>query len=112
MKSRRFLAAAVVMAALSPAPLLADDTGVAEALHSTFKVGNKRCFVDHSHGGSSSGQLNEKAAKAAAIQSWAGFTAWEYGTDWANIRKAIRVSMRCSQTTSGWGCDLDATPCK
>lgn len=108
--SHLFAVAALVLALVQPAH--ADDTGVAQSLHATIKVGRKLCLIDHSHHGNSSGHKTERAAKAAAIDSWAGFTAWEYGTDWANIRKAIRVSMRCSQTTSGWGCDLDANPCK
>ena len=112
MKSLRFLVVSSVLAAALPVAALADDTGVATSLHASMRVGNKICLVDHSHNGNSSGLPTEKAAKAAAIDSWAGFTAWEYGTDWANIRKAIRVSMRCSQSSGGWGCDLNANPCK
>jgi hypothetical protein len=93
-------------------PAAADDTGVATSLHASMRVGNKLCLIDHSHAGSSSGLPTVAAAKNEAIKAWSGFTAWEYGTDWANIRKAIRVSMRCSQSSGGWGCDLDANPCK
>lgn len=94
------------------APAIADDTGVAQSLHSMGRVGNRLCLLEHSHAGSSSGHPTEKAARAAAVKSWAEFTAWEYGTDWANIRKANRAQIRCSQSSSGWGCDLDAYPCK
>ncbi len=112
MKSLTLLVTALVATATASAVAIADDTGVATSLHASMRVGKKICLVDHSHAGSSSGLATEKAAKAAAIDSWASFTAWEYGTDWANFRKAIRVSMRCNQASGGWGCDLDANPCK
>ena len=113
MNSRLFFAvSAVCIAAMFGTPAMANDTGVAQSLHATARVGGKLCLTDHSHAGSSSGLATEKAAKAEAIRSWAGFTAWEYGTDWANINKAIRRSMSCSRSSSGWGCNLDANPCK
>lgn len=104
--------AATVATSLAATPAHADDTGVAQTLHATARIGGKLCLTEHSHFGGSSGQASEKAAKAEAIKAWAGFTAWEYGTDWANIRKAIKVSMRCSQGSGGWGCELNANPCK
>lgn len=112
MTLRRIIVVAAAAAFLLPASAQADDTGVAQSLHATMRVGKKLCLIDHSHSGSSSGLPSERAAKNAAIQSWAGFTAWEYGTDWANIRKAIRTSMKCSQAGGSWGCDLLANPCK
>jgi hypothetical protein len=104
--------AATLATNLASTPAHADDTGVAQSLHTVARVGGRQCLIDHAHAGSSAGLPSERAAKAEAIKSWAGFTAWEYGTDWANFRKAIKVSMRCSQSSSGWGCELSANPCK
>lgn len=112
MQTRRFIPATLIAVIAFAVPAMADDTGVAQALHAMGRVGNKLCLLDHSHAGTSSGHPTEKAARAAAVKSWAEFTAWEYGTDWANIRKANRARIRCSQSSGGWGCDLDAYPCK
>jgi hypothetical protein len=89
----------------------ADDTGFA-SMHSQIRVGNKRCFSDHSHGGSSSGQRTRQAAVQAAVNSWYVYTVNEYGTDWSNINKAHRRTLNCQPSSSGWGCELNAYPCK
>lgn len=103
----------LVMAMLAGPSLaaLADDTGVATSLHTTVRVGGKTCFSDHSHAGTGSG-ASRKIAEMQAINNWAGFTAWEYGTDWAKFSKAVRKSMSCSGSGANWTCNLDATPCK
>lgn len=100
--------AALTLAAAVPA--LADNTGF-DSIHGKIRVGGKSCFDGHSHSGNGFGS-SRKAAEVEAIKSWAGFTAGEYGSDWANINKAIQKSMRCSQSSAGWSCDLDATPCR
>jgi hypothetical protein len=105
------LALALVSAAALVAPAHADDTGFA-SIHSLGRVGGRMCFLDHSHGGSSSGQRSRQAAQAVAVQSWYAYTAGEYGSDWAHIGKAVKRRMNCQQSSSGWSCDLDATPCK
>jgi len=102
--------AVAILAGQAPAAL-ADDTGVATALHATMRVGGKLCFVDHSHAGNGSG-ATRKIAEMQAIKSWAGFTAWEYGSDWAKLGKAVKKSMSCSGSGGNWTCDLNATPCK
>lgn len=89
----------------------ADDTGFA-SMHSQIRVGNKRCFSDHSHGGSSSGHKTRAAAVQAAVSSWYVYTVNEYGTDWSNINKAHRRSLSCQPRSDGWGCELNAYPCK
>lgn len=91
-------------------PAHADDTGFS-SIHSKRKVGAKTCFDGHSHNGSGSGP-NRKVAELQAVRSWYGYTAGEYGSDWANINKAIGRSMRCAQSGGLWNCDVDATPCK
>lgn len=101
---------ACVAVALVCQPVLADSTGF-DAIHSKIRVGNKMCFDGHSHGGSGSG-ATRKLAEMQAIQSWYGYTAGEYGSDWANINKAIKRSMKCSGGGSNYNCDVEATACK
>lgn len=70
------------------------------------------CKTDHFHYGSSSGERSKKVARRQAIASWAGFTAWEYGNAWANFRRARSKGIRCEQTAQGWGCSVEAVPCR
>ena len=100
--------AALTLASAMPA--LADNTGF-DSIHAKIRVKGRMCFDGHSHSGNGSGS-SRKAAEAQAVDSWAGFTAGEYGSDWAHIGKAIGRSMRCSQSSGGWSCDLEATPCR
>jgi len=85
------------------APAFADQTGIAE-MHSLRREGGRTCMSDHFHSGTSSGQRSRAAATAAAIRSWADFTALEYGSDWARYGKAASRSMRCRSSADGWGC--------
>jgi hypothetical protein len=101
------LAAALALAA---SPAAADSTGF-DSIHAKVRVGGRLCFADHSHNGSGSG-ASRKIAELQAVRSWYGYTAGEYGSDWANINKAWRRSMRCAPSGSGWTCDVDATPCR
>lgn len=91
---------------------LADDTGLAQALHDVRVEGGKLCMSGHFHYGSSSGMPNRKAAEADAIKSWANFTQFEYGSDWADYRLAAGRTMSCSPSGSNWSCSLEARPCK
>lgn len=93
-------------------PASADDTGLAAAIHTLKKEGRKVCLDGHYHSGSSTGAKDKKAAMAQAVKSWSEFTAWEYGTDWANWIKAANKGGGCSQSASGWGCSIEARPCK
>jgi len=111
---RRTLLAATALAALSisaGAPVQADDTGMA-SMHEQRRVGGRRCFTDHSHYGSSSGERSRARALSAAIVSWREFTAFEYGTDWAHFGRAIGKSINCTGAGADWGCSIDATPCR
>lgn len=88
----------------------ADNTGF-DSIHSQVRIGGKTCFADHSHGGSGSG-ATRKIAEMQAIKSWYGYTAGEYGSDWANIGKAVKRSMTCSGSGNNYTCDVEATPCR
>lgn len=96
--------------ALTSASALADSTGF-DSIHAKVRVGGRVCFDGHSHGGAGAG-ASRKVAEMQAISSWYGYTAGEYGSDWANINKAIGKSMRCGQSSGGWNCDVEATPCR
>jgi hypothetical protein len=68
---------------------------------------------EHFHHGSSAGHPTKKIAEAEAIRSWAGFTAFEYGSAWGDYAIAASKTLECSQSDSGsWGCEVDARPCK
>jgi hypothetical protein len=82
------------------------------AMHDIRRERGFQCFSDHFHYGSSSGQANKKAAERAAIISWADFVNFEYGSTWTNYRKAGSKSMKCSQSSSGWECNVSARPCR
>lgn len=70
------------------------------------------CMTDHFHYGSSSGQRSKKIARTEAIANWAGFTAFEYGDAWANFRLARSKGITCRQQEGGWGCNVEAVPCR
>lgn len=101
-------AAGVMLAAVAPAA--ADDTGFAY-MHDLRKEGGRTCFTDHYHYGSGSGP-NKAAAQKAAIGSWASFTDFEYGSDWARFSRAASKRMTCSDGAGNVDCQLEARPCK
>ncbi len=89
----------------------ADQTGAA-GIHTWVKVGGKTCFDGHFHYGGSSGSFRSKElALKDAIGSWQGFTAFEYGTDWANFSISHKKQVSCSDGSSGWSCNVEAIPC-
>ena len=81
-------------------------------LHELRREGGKTCMSEHEHYGSSSGQPTRKAAEVAAMQSWAGFTAWEYGGAWGNPALAGSKQMKCSGKPGSFACDFAARPCR
>ena len=91
-------------------PALADDTGFASA-HDLRREGGRLCQVGHYHSGGGAGRTR-KAAELDAIKSWQSFTAFEYGSDWARFSKAASKSMRCSQSSNGYDCNVEARACK
>ncbi|MGI9406684.1 MAG: hypothetical protein ACR2O4_09970 [Hyphomicrobiaceae bacterium] len=102
MRSRiRSLSAASIMFAVATAYSVSADARV-----------SKYCQGDrHMHYGSGGGP-SKKAARRAAIQSWADFTAFEYGNAFANYRNARFKRIACSRSSSGWSCDVEANPCR
>lgn len=104
-------AAGVVSLTAGAHAVRADDTGLA-SMHEWKRVGRLTCYAEHTHYGSSVGHRDKKSATAAAIKDWAEFTAWEYGTVWANFNKATAKKIACAQSPSGWGCDIEARPCR
>jgi hypothetical protein len=92
-------------------PVMADETGLA-VLHDLRREGVRSCFLDHFHYGNSSGAASRKAAEIAAIGSWSGFIDLEYGSDWARFSRAASKSVKCAESGGGWGCAVEARPCK
>ena len=86
-------------------------TGLA-ASHDMVRQGGRLCFADHYHYGSSLGQNNQRAAQAAAAESWAQFVNFEYGGEWDRYSVAAGKDMKCSQSSAGWGCEVSARPCR
>lgn len=108
-RSVRAAAAGAVM--LSVYPVMANETGLA-VLHSLRREGGQVCFLDHYHYGDSTGMPNERAARVSAIESWSGFVDLEYGSDWAKFPRAHSKSIKCVRSQAGWGCQIEARPCK
>jgi hypothetical protein len=108
---RGALIAAAGFVLLSPLPASAQGMGLA-GIHEWVRVGGKICMKDHYHDGASAGEKTKKAAEAAAISAWQGFTAWEYGGAWGAFRNAESKSVKCSGGGSSWGCQVSARPCR
>jgi hypothetical protein len=105
--SRCAMVLAVLFGAIGAA--LADETGVA-GIHDWVKIGHKTCLTDHFHSGNGNGATRAQAERQA-IQSWADFTAWEYGSSWGRYTIAASKKMSCEQSGS-WSCFLEARPCR
>ena len=91
---------------------LADETGLAQALHDTRREGGRLCLSDHFHDGNSSGARSRNLAEKAAVVAWAEFTNFEYGSSWASWRNARSKTMSCESGASGWSCHASARPCR
>lgn len=102
----------VALGAAAPAAMAASETGLATSLHEVRREGGRLCMTDHWHYGSSNGERSKAAAQKAAIRSWQDFTDLEYGSAWARFSRAASRKMGCSASGSGWGCDIEARPCK
>lgn len=102
-------AALMLGAALVPA-WAATETGFA-AMHNQARVGGKLCMTDHYHYGSGTGRTKDLAQRAA-IGSWQSFTDFEYGSVWARFSNAVAKRVSCSQSGSGYSCQVEARPCR
>ncbi len=107
------LAAAAVCALAAPlaAPAaVAAETGFA-SIHAWRKERGKTCMVEHFHSGVGQG-ATKQAARRAAIASWRDFTAWEYGSAWADFRAAGSRGVRYDRTATGWEAHVEGRPCR
>ncbi len=70
------------------------------------------CQGDHLHYGSSGYFKTRKQAMRDAIESWAGFTVFEYGAAWGHWRLSINKKVDCKKGSEGWKCSIESTPCR
>lgn len=89
--------------------VLGDQTGVA-GMHEWTKERGRTCMKSHFHSGSGEGKT-KAAARRAAIANWQGFTAWEYGSDWASFKVAGSRGISYSRSGRGWSASVEARPC-
>lgn len=106
------LAAAIGCIGILSAPAMADNTGLGEALHGLTKERGRTCFTDHFHSWTGDTKPNKKAAMESAVNGWRGFTAAEYGTDWAHFNLAANAKFNCTQGSGGISCQVEARPCR
>jgi hypothetical protein len=96
--------------------LLAATPAAAQSLSDLHEQRRERglnCMTDHFHYGSSSDKSSKRAAQAAAIQSWADFVDFEYGSAWTSWARSGSKSISCTQAGStNWGCDASARACR
>ncbi|MDX2307948.1 MAG: hypothetical protein NW216_06910 [Hyphomicrobium sp.] len=88
----------------------AQDGGLA-GMHDQRRERGRLCMSDHFHSGSGVGKTKE-AAKAAAIRSWADFTAFEYGNRWASFSIAGSKGISYTKENAGWSATVEARPCR
>ena len=91
-------------------PASAQGVGL-DGLHDKRQEGSRICMADHFHDGSGNGKTR-KAAESDAARAWSDFTAWEYGGAWGSFGNAVGKSVSCGLTGGGWGCDVNARPCR
>jgi hypothetical protein len=102
----------LLMGAAVSVPAVADDTGLAGVLHTLKKEGRLLCQDGHFHYMTGDTLPDKKKAIASAIDNWQGFTAAEYGTDWAYFRKAGSKKITCNPSGTAWSCSVEGRPCK
>lgn len=83
----------------------------AEARKKTVR-GALYCQGDHLHYGSSGIFRKKRHAMRDAIESWAGFTVFEYGAEWGHWRLSINKKVDCKKGADGWSCSIQSTPCR
>ena len=105
-----FAVAAIVGLSMSTSAA-AGEGGLAD-LHEQKREGDRICMSEHFHHGSSAGESTQKEAEAQAVRRWAGFVAFEYGEPWGDYAISASKTMQCSASNTGWGCEVDARPCK
>jgi hypothetical protein len=108
--TKNLAAAAILVLGISKSATAGED-GLA-GLHEQKREGDRICMSEHFHHGSSAGQATQKDAEAEAVRAWAGFVVFEYGEPWGDYAIAASKTMKCSASGTGWGCAIDARPCK
>lgn len=108
--TRYALAGITLILLLAPLAAGAHATGL-DGLHAQARVGAKVCMTEHEHYGEGS-MPTRRAAERAAIRSWSGFTAFEYGRPWGSYRLAAGKTMDCSSSGGRWFCKTRARPCR
>ena len=111
MMAQRWLAALwAVPLATVPLSASAQTTGL-DMIHAQSRVGNKICMTEHEHFGDGS-MPTKRAAQQAAVQSWSGFTAFEYGSLWGRYALAVGKNLECTESGGRWVCKVRARPCR
>lgn len=70
------------------------------------------CQGDHLHYGTSDSFKSKKQAFKDAVVSWAGFTVFEYGSEWGNWRLSVNKKVSCKNSGGAWQCSIQSTPCR
>jgi len=70
------------------------------------------CMDGHWHFGSGNSAKSKRAALKAAVASWAGFVAFEYGTAYASFRRGADKGRKCLKENGTWFCSVQARPCR
>lgn len=112
MNSMTRLAVAAGCMGILAASAMADNTGLGEVLHSLSKERGRTCFSDHFHSWTGDAKPTKKAAMDSAVNGWRGFTAAEYGTDWAHFGMAGDAKFNCTQGNGAITCQVEARPCR
>lgn len=110
MTKRLWALVALLAGNLATGGAFADDTGFASS-HDLRKEGGKTCMANHAHHGMGDGATKD-SARAAAIRSWAEFTSWEYGSDWARWGRSASQSTRYIKAEKGWTANVESRPCR
>lgn len=110
---RHFLSLPLSLAlvAFAADAVFANDTGFAASTHTLRRESGLLCIVDHVHGGDATGGTKAVALNGA-IRAFVITTETEYGSDWANWRKAASKKVTYTQTGDGWAAHAEARPCK
>ncbi len=102
---------AVLLAGWS-APVAANDSGLAKALHVLRVQGGKICTVEHTHYGESWSYRSKAKARRRAVAVWRGLVIAEYGTDWGNYRRSKARQESCWRSGRRWRCKVESRPCR
>ncbi|MFV0298472.1 MAG: hypothetical protein ACK5JT_20410 [Hyphomicrobiaceae bacterium] len=89
----------------------ATETGF-HNIHALKRVGGKLCMADHAHAGESQPTGKKSVAVKLAINNWASFTAFEYGSVWGRFSRASAKTSHCTGGPGNWVCQVTARPCR